>query len=459
MQQCAGRGCSDRCGVPASCWQLCTIYRKQVALLAFSCAASALAQGYCLEIVVCRLPSQEGISCTAGISHLKQDGCLSPKPRYLYPVPHRSRALCRISQIPQTFMDELLKIMLELQAVKKLHPHNAQVKKASKIVIIAERLNAQAAVTETSLTDTAWVAEDNKFTQDQDGLQVLGEMKCCVTLHSLHPDDHGEFSHILSSCQMCLWVPESCRGGQLYAKTVGAAMPAGCVIPKSSPPALPMAMILTKACLDLGHDLGEEAPIEKSAVLPSKLLHNPSPSPMCESLHPEVKTSSPACSRLSSSPAQPEAGMGHGNDTLPMGEAPGKTSFLKASSHYTGLLGPLALWRQRMARGNVKAGQPSSHCTSLHTGDQLRVVSDSSCCNPASVWGGRRSSCQTLAAAGSSSRGRLPRWSMQCSPEYSSSIVLVPPPDWIHHHGSWLKKQQQNKEITNLLKLNGFRFG
>lgn len=40
-----------------------------------------------------------------------------------------------------------------------------------------------------------------------------------------------------------------------------------------------------------------------------------SPSPMCESLHPEVKTSSPACSRLSSSPAQPEAGMGHGKDT------------------------------------------------------------------------------------------------------------------------------------------------
>lgn len=70
-----------------------------------------------------------------------------------------------------------------------------------------------------------------------------------------------------------------------------------------------------------------------------------------------------------------------------------------------------------------------------------------------------RSSCQTLTAAGSSSRGRLPRWSMQCSPEYSSSIVLVPPLDWIHHHGSWLKKQQQNEEITNLLKLNGFRFG
>lgn len=67
--------------------------------------------------------------------------------------------------------------MPELQAVKKLHPHNAQVKKASKIVIIAERLKGQAAVTETSLTDTAWVAEDNKFTQDQDGLQVLGEMK------------------------------------------------------------------------------------------------------------------------------------------------------------------------------------------------------------------------------------------------------------------------------------------
>lgn len=71
--------------------------------------------------------------------------------------------------------------MPELQAVKKLHPHNAQVKKASKIVIIAERLKGQAAVTETSLTDTAWLAEDNKFTQDQDGLQVLGEMKVQVS--------------------------------------------------------------------------------------------------------------------------------------------------------------------------------------------------------------------------------------------------------------------------------------
>lgn len=50
----------------------------------------------------------------------------------------------------------------------------------------------------------------------------------------------------------------------------------GCVIPKSSPPALPMAMILTKACLDLVRDLGEEAPMEKSAVLPSTAPNTPS---------------------------------------------------------------------------------------------------------------------------------------------------------------------------------------
>jgi len=38
MQWYAETGCSDRCGMPACCWQLCTIYQKQVALLTFSYA-------------------------------------------------------------------------------------------------------------------------------------------------------------------------------------------------------------------------------------------------------------------------------------------------------------------------------------------------------------------------------------------------------------------------------------
>lgn len=41
----------------------------------------------------------------------------------------------------------------------------------------------------------------------------------CVTLH---PDDHGEFSHIPSSCQMCLWVLKSCQSTQLGASMVSA---------------------------------------------------------------------------------------------------------------------------------------------------------------------------------------------------------------------------------------------
>lgn len=48
----------------------------------------------------------------------------------------------------------------------------------------------------------------------------------CVTLHSLHPNDHGEFSHILSSCQMCLRVPESCLGDQLRARPGAPSSPA-----------------------------------------------------------------------------------------------------------------------------------------------------------------------------------------------------------------------------------------
>lgn len=48
----------------------------------------------------------------------------------------------------------------------------------------------------------------------------------CVTLHSLHPNDHGEFSHILSSCQMCLRVPESCLGDQLSTRPGAPSSPA-----------------------------------------------------------------------------------------------------------------------------------------------------------------------------------------------------------------------------------------
>lgn len=78
--------------------------------------------------------------------------------------------------------------------------------------------------------------------------------QCCVTLH---PDDHGEFSHILSSCQMCLWVPKSCQGTQLGASMASAL------------------------------------------------------SPWSESLLTW-------CSRMSRGPAHPETGMGHGEDTMLM---------------------------------------------------------------------------------------------------------------------------------------------
>lgn len=50
--------------------------------------------------------------------------------------------------------------------------------------------------------------------------------QCCVTLHSLHRDGHGEFSHILSSCQMCLWAPESCLRDQLSTRPGAPSSPA-----------------------------------------------------------------------------------------------------------------------------------------------------------------------------------------------------------------------------------------
>lgn len=71
-------------------------------------------------------------------------------------------------------------------------------------------------------------------------------------------------------------------------------------------------------------------------------------------------------------------------------EASGKKSFLKASSHYTALLGLLAPWTEHKARGNVQTGQPFHHCTSLDAVDQLGVVRNYSCCNPGMVQKGRR---------------------------------------------------------------------
>lgn len=50
--------------------------------------------------------------------------------------------------------------------------------------------------------------------------------QCCVTLCSLHPNDHGEFSHILSSCQVYLWMPESCLGDKLGARPGTSSSPA-----------------------------------------------------------------------------------------------------------------------------------------------------------------------------------------------------------------------------------------
>jgi len=67
---------------------------------------------------------------------------------------------------------------------------------------------------------------DTRYQSPQHDCLHFHLYRCCVTLHSLHTNDHGEFSHILSSCQMCLWVSESCLGEELSTRPGAPSSPA-----------------------------------------------------------------------------------------------------------------------------------------------------------------------------------------------------------------------------------------
>lgn len=162
----------------------------------------------------------------------------------------------------------------------------------------------------------------------------------CVTLHSLHPNGPGEFSHILSSCQMCLRVPESCLGDQLSTRP-GAP----------SSPACPRGKQLVLLNRRQGRDVvGMLCPWGKTPRRRGK------DSP--RSTSPEEGTCCKNTFWLTSGKSFPVV-KGQQSASASHKETSGKKSFLKASSHYIACLGPLAPQREHKAREDMQAGQPS----------------------------------------------------------------------------------------------------